>query len=625
MNKKYVPEYDGLRALAVLGVVFYHFGFKYLPGGFVGVDVFFVISGFLISRIILIELDEGKFSLIKFYERRFRRIAPALIVVLTITTLLFSFINFPSEFGGQQKSLAAALFSFSNIYFYYTTDYFQNNEFNPFLHTWSLAVEEQFYLVFPLILIALRRLDSKNRFPLLFVIGFVSLIAACLYVYVNASAAFYLPWLRAWELLMGTAIAVIGAQRFSSKTRIIFSYLGVGIILFSFVSFDAKMRFPGASAILPVVAAALVILGSGIQSLPNTILASRFPVFVGKVSYSLYLVHWPIACLFATFGLLDGARMSALGVFASAVGAWLSYRFIEQRFRYGSSKSPVRTYWTVLGCSVGVFCIGLMAGNLANSLWSSPQALALSKININSVGHLGNPACFLTSRNSGFSEYDQEACLSLSGTKENILIIGDSHSAHFMGSIKKLYPEANIMQSSASGCIPLLDAQGAERCTSLFSFMYTKWLPENAPKIKYVIISARWVAANAAGLEVLSNSIKKMGSMLVVLGPTPEYRLPLPKILALKEVYGIDLVKSLSRPERLQADLELERLLPPTVKYYSAAQKICSISTCAVYSSGVPSFFDKDHLTLEGADAVLEKLPLCLNVSNDFCMRKQKS
>jgi len=335
---QYRAEVDGLRAVAVMPVIFFHAGASQMPGGFVGVDIFFVISGFLITDILMRELRAGKFSLLGFYERRARRILPALFLVLFASFVAGAFIMLPYEFATFGRHIVAVVFFVSNIVFSWENGYFAPAaELNPLLHTWSLAVEEQYYILFPPFLWACWRWFRRGLVPLLILIAVGSLVLAEYLSIRSPSANFYLLPTRAWEILAGSLAAVYLMDRPVLRGWLaeIVGLAGLGAILVSIVAYDAYMPFPSAWALVPVLGAVAVILAASPATLAGKILGSRPFVGIGLISYSAYLWHQP---LLAFARLLDADKHYAAEVKLALIGvtlvlAWLTWRFVEQPFR----------------------------------------------------------------------------------------------------------------------------------------------------------------------------------------------------------------------------------------------------------------------------------------------------
>jgi peptidoglycan/LPS O-acetylase OafA/YrhL len=369
---RYRPEVDGLRAVAVLAVVLFHAGLGF-PGGYIGVDVFFVISGYLITSLIVNDLQQGRFTIVNFWERRARRIIPALAAVVLATLIAGWFLLLPRDYAALGKSAAWQSLFAANIYFWKATvsGYFLGAaDEMPLLHTWSLAVEEQFYLIVPLVLTALFRypgLRTRRVLAALFGVGIlVSLCASIYYVAYHRSLAFYFLPSRAWELLLGATLAILPAAWMIHQrpVREIVSYAGLAGILVPCLLYTGQTPFPGLAALPPCLGTALVVWGNGRveQGIPPSslgrLLATRPVVFIGLISYSLYLWHWPILAFskyyLAGEPLAPGNRIALVAL--AFVLAILSWRFIETPFRRkircARRKSVFTFAATALGASV---------------------------------------------------------------------------------------------------------------------------------------------------------------------------------------------------------------------------------------------------------------------------------
>ena len=291
---KYRVEIDGLRAIAVLPVILFHAGFELFSGGFVGVDVFFVISGYLITTILLKEIEEKRFSIINFYERRARRILPALFFVMLVCVPFACFWMTPGQLKEFSQSLMAVSLFVSNVLFWRQSGYFDNtSEEKPLLHTWSLAVEEQYYLVFPLFLVIFRRFGRNKVLWGIVVIAIFSFIASELGWRLSPSANFYLAITRAWELLIGSLVA-FSVSRHGVAANNGLSLLGLLLIAVPIFLYDATTPFPGVYALPPVLGTALVIKFAEKTTLTAKLLSWKVFVAIGLISYSAYLWHQPL-------------------------------------------------------------------------------------------------------------------------------------------------------------------------------------------------------------------------------------------------------------------------------------------------------------------------------------------
>ena len=330
---KYRADIDGLRAYAVLPVLFYHVGFGWSSGGFVGVDIFFVISGFLITNLIYKQVAADTFSFGTFYGRRIKRLFPALTAVMIFSGIGSFLLLTPDDF---EKFAGAAVFTpvgMSNIFFWLDSGYWDSSKYaKPLLHTWSLAVEEQFYLIWPLLLVLTFKFRRVLVLPLLFLLSLVSLIAAEVFLSTNPSAVFYLMPFRIAEF--GAGAALVWAPRLKNdKLEAVLLFGGLAIIIASTVLITEKMRFPGLLALVPCLGASLAIY-AGRAPIMSLALTNSVAVWLGKISYSLYLVHWPLIVFWKYFTLrpLSLTEQIIICVLSTVLGA-LSYFFIEQPFR----------------------------------------------------------------------------------------------------------------------------------------------------------------------------------------------------------------------------------------------------------------------------------------------------
>lgn len=367
---KYRPDIDGLRAIAVLAVVLYHFGFTPMRGGFVGVDVFFVISGYLITMIIAGELDAGRFTYSSFYERRIRRIFPALFAMLAVATIVGLVVLLPSDLLLLGKSLLATILFGSNLFLWRTSGYFNaTSEINPLLHTWSLAVEEQFYLVFPFVLALLMRTSLRFALAGLATMVAVSFLLCVVVQPIRPTATFYLLPFRAWELGVGALLALGAFPTIGSRfARDAISVGAIGLLLGSLFLIPAGSQFPGWMAAFPVIGTALLIhAGSCGGSVGTRLMSVRPLVFLGLISYSLYLWHWPLL-VFAKYVL----GLAPLGILVvpllilSLALAYASYRWVETPFRtkhWGASTRVLFRSGALAGAAAGIVGVSLLAAD----------------------------------------------------------------------------------------------------------------------------------------------------------------------------------------------------------------------------------------------------------------------
>jgi len=338
IQRKYHAEIDGLRAVAVLGVLLFHFEFSHFSGGFTGVDIFFVISGFLITQNILNDLRRGTFSFGGFYVKRMRRLFPALFVTLLLTTVFGYLLFTPEHYERLGKSLGCSVLSVSNFFFWKEAGYFDTaTAFKPLLHTWSLSVEEQFYLIWPTLLFFLVKFKKNFWLPLILILGsLLSLYFAEKWLASDPEGAFFLTPFRIVEFAIGAVL--VWFQQVRPKNRWIEEILllsGFCLIFYSFFAFDKGTSFPGLHALIPCAGAALAIY-SGKSRFIGLVLRNPLATGIGLISYSLYLVHWPLLIFYKYWKYSDLTLNERLYLFAASfLLAVLSYKFIEQPFRKG--------------------------------------------------------------------------------------------------------------------------------------------------------------------------------------------------------------------------------------------------------------------------------------------------
>ena len=606
---RYRPDIDGLRAIAVVLVVMYHLGIGFTKGGFVGVDVFFVISGFLITQIICADMENASFSLGQFYERRVRRIFPALFCVLLWTSVAGTLLLFPPELEYLGKAVAAATGFVANILFYNGSGYFAGtSEVIPLLHTWSLAVEEQFYLLFPLALAPLLRWRGGSRCLSALALGAALSFASCLVLtHYERSAAFFLLLPRAWELLLGCLLA-LGAfpELHSQRLRELASAVGLAAILVAGGAYNRNVSFPGWAALLPCVGAALVIhAGACGDTLVSRLLSSRGAVFIGLVSYSLYLWHWPIIVLYKShsgFAISDVERLW-LGVISLAVAA-LSWRYVEQPFRRRvifPRRRPLFLLATAASATAAGIAILLVAtGGLAARYPEQVRQLANFRYDPN--GPFRSGQCFISRAFSDTPSVSPD-CLRLDATRRNFLLVGDSHAAQYWAGLSAVFPDINFLQATASGCTPTLGAGGAPRCRSVLDQAYLDFIPNH--RLDGVIIAAKWAADDISSVVRTVELVRQSTALVYVFGPIVSYTDLLPRLLTRSEWLGDpSLVVRSREPDLKELDRAFARAVTAAgVHYVSIYQTMCdSADVCVTRDArGDPIQFDLGHLTKMGS------------------------
>ncbi|MEY4510800.1 MAG: O-acetyltransferase OatA [Pseudomonadota bacterium] len=614
MVHRYHPEVDGLRTVAVLPVLLFHAGLG-VTGGYVGVDVFFVISGFLITGLIL--HDGTDFSFVKFWERRLRRIAPAATVVVFTTLVVGWFVLFPRDLVNLGRSVVAQEAFVANIYFWRDLNYFAVDEARPLLHAWSLAVEEQFYFCLPLLLFVLRRVSKDSRFYALAAATLVSFVCSVHGVRAHPSATFYLLPTRAWELLIGATIAVRPElTREHRWTNELLAFVGLASILSAALLYTENTAFPGEAALLPCLGAGAVLVSNRQRlTLTGRLLASPALASVGKLSYSLYLWHWPLL-VYAGYmvpRLGTGDRVALL--LLSAGLAWLTWKYVEQPLRRRSVLTHKRHFFAAVGTSVGagiVVGLALSASGGAPSRWSE-DVLRYAQGKSDSDFRV---ELLLESARSGeligLGQPDQ-------GLPIELLVWGDSHAMSILHAVDMCCSEHHFRCTGAthSATAPLLDFPAE----NLFS------LREQAPqynqavadfvanhRVKRVLLTAFWSSYRdepagklEASLRETVRVLRHAGAEVFLMKDVPVPSFDVPIALARTAAVGGD-VATLSIPlaqhrklnARVNAVLESfsnegVHVVDPT----SALRGPTGRTVVAL--DGYALYFDHHHLSTHGA------------------------
>lgn len=603
----YRPDIDGLRAVAVAIVVLHHVALA--RGGFVGVDIFFVISGYLITRIILREIDAGSFSLLDFYTRRARRIFPALAAVLLASSLAATFLLFPNELMLFGKSLVHATFFVANIFFYREQGYFSlAGDVTPLLHTWSLAVEEQFYIAFPLLLLLVSRMGRRVVLIMMWALFAISLALAVYLVKHDTPAAFFLFPPRAWELLLGSLLAARAIPEIPQRYREPVAIAALAAILIATLTYHDDTPFPGLRALVPcLAAAALIHVGARGTTRVGTLLASAPFVALGLVSYSLYLWHWPLITFYKAY---TGTHLDVIEklilCLVSIAAAFASWRYIEQPFRAGHIRRVrIFSYSALAAAATCSFAIVFIASEgLATRYPESLRRIAAFKYDVDTNYRVGE--CFIDAKAPGAPTRVADKCLTIDAAKEDFLIIGDSHAAHYWAGFAEVFPEINFLQATANGCKPTYDGDGAPKCRSAMVHVLKDFLPHN--HIDAIILSARWSRANLRELLQTIDTLKGRVPNIIVLGPIAGYDEDLPRLLARANRQNNDEIvrQSRDRAPRSVDKAFADALLAKHVRYISVIDLLCGPTyECRTTSeSGLPLQFDRTHLTKEGAAEV---------------------
>lgn len=489
----YRREIDGLRALAVLPVILFHAGFETFSGGFVGVDVFFVISGYLITTIILAELEQGKFSIVNFYERRARRILPALFLVMLVCIPFAWFWLLPSDMKDFSQSLVAVSVFASNILFWRERGYFDTAaELKPLLHTWSLAVEEQYYVLFPLFLMLFWKLGKRWILVTLGLVFLASLTVAQWGAYAKPAAAFYLLPTRGWELLIGAFAAfylsTANRREFGKSLSEAAGWLGVALILYAVFAYSKATPFPGFYALVPTIGTVLIILFATQQTTVGKFVGNKVFVGVGLISYSAYLWHQPLFAFARHRSLPEPSHATFLLLSVlSLLLAYVSWKYVERIFRNKETIKRRRIFIYSLVGSIFFVAIGAQLTNYA----TKTEKISSQPSNLRPLEKHWKE-CF----NSGGEErndFIERPCVystqNGSSTKK-ILLIGDSHAQVLHYDItRNLKSDSDVVLYAGGSCPPFfrdLSTKCADFHRGAALYAYDKF------NVRSVILSARW-------------------------------------------------------------------------------------------------------------------------------------
>jgi len=643
---RYRKDIDGLRALAVVPVVLFHAGVEPFSGGFIGVDVFFVISGYLITSLIADEIRQGRFSIIRFYERRVRRIFPALLAVLIFASVASWRLLMPQQFDDFAISVLSTALFISNIHFASVAGYFAAPAIEkPLLHTWSLAVEEQFYLAFPLFLFIVHRWLKGGWVAWLAPLALVSFAISVWGVAHDPSVTFYLAQARVWELLLGSLLAVQAIPQLEGRIwRELGGMFGLGLIAWGLFTLTAQSPFPGANALLPAGGAALVIYSaSSGETTISKMLATRPLVFVGLISYSLYLWHWPLL-VFANFMQVDPLTwtQTAAVVALSFVMAILSWRFVELPFRKPAGVFRQKSLFAITAFAMSCLVAFGMLGHLAYGL---PGRLPPQVLQIAAFAGSQNPRqkdCF------GFIS-PKNACIYGANVSPEYAVWGDSHAdalIEMIGQVAGRHAQS-VKYLGATACPPVAGT-GIVLPAFRVCFTHNERILDyllSEPHLHTIIMASRWSLylegpnrdfgpaernemtnvwiTDETGsvmnlrereelfsiqMRITVKGLTDAGKTIVLVYPIPETGYVIPGTLSKMVTVGRN-PSEFIRPEnyyfrRHKFVFSVFDKLGPADKIIRIRpdQRLCDGVNCIVYANGQPLYRDGDHLSLAGAD-----------------------
>ncbi|MEJ6395521.1 acyltransferase family protein [Gymnodinialimonas sp. 2305UL16-5] len=594
-----------MRAIAVLPVILFHSGIEFFQGGFVGVDVFFVISGYLITSIIINEINSGNFSIAKFYERRARRIFPALFFVLAACIPFAYLWMLPEQLEDFALSVVSTVLFFSNFLFWSESGYFSTaSELKPLLHTWSLAVEEQFYIFFPLLLIFLARFKASYILPTLIGISVLSLALAEFSWRVSTGGEFFLSHTRFWELLAGATIALLGKEPRRICDNIL-SVIGLALIVFSILVFDATYPFPSLYTLVPVIGAALVIHFGTQGTLVARFLSCKIFVMIGLISYSAYLWHQPLFAFARLRSIGEPSHILMIGLsIASLLLAWATWKYVEQPFRKKrvSVFSQRRNIFWASGVAGSLLISIGLVGALSNGLPDRFDPMQLEIIDTAAASPMRDEC-----HSEPLSDFSAEESCVYFGNSPEIAIYGNSHGVELAyGLAQYLEPSGRSIQHfTVSGCPVSYGRTTEPYCNEFYDDRLSYILEQE--DIQHVILTYRTDLSGSDGaqsLVSLANHLNSQGKHVILVLQAPL----LPADVSSFVYHAIlnersDVLASPREEWRSINDhvySELENI-HPDISVVDLADVFCDEDACYAVRNSEALYFDDDHMSLSGA------------------------
>lgn len=629
----YRSDIDGLRAVAVLAVLVFHALPTVLPGGFVGVDIFFVISGYLISSILLSSLQQQSFSLLDFYSRRIRRIFPALITVFIASFAMGWYFFYADEFINLGRHMISSAAFIQNWMLASESGYFDTSaEIKPFLHLWSLGVEEQFYIIWPLLLWGAWKL-RLNLLKLMIICLAASFVWNIYELYVvQSTIAFYLPQVRFWELLIGAVLAYVHLQPTAETSREatslglvsenVRSVAGATLLLLSFFLINSQKVFPGFWAILPTLGAVLLISASPNAILNRTVLSNRVAVWFGKISYPLYLWHWVLLVYLRILepDLFAKVKFRLLALVLAVVLSWLTYRFIEKPLRFGGYGK--QKTWFLIPAMIGIIFLGREIQNqsgmgyrfTASTAYLGGDFQAQMRKNLEDDYQQNSAACDFSQPEKKTNQPKTDIakfCYEVDPKKQAVFLWGDSHAQMLGYGLRKNLPaDWQLLQVASVGCKPN-PIQAEDSSTSYCersNYVALEAIKKTHPQTVVLAQSTAWKLPE---VESLSSVLKKLGvERIVFVGQSPEWSDALPTLMMRKQVVGIpERTKSGLFPETLVINERTKQIFASPesgIAFVDLIDLFCNADGCLVYLGKDPvsgmTYFDSHHLSPVASD-----------------------
>jgi peptidoglycan/LPS O-acetylase OafA/YrhL len=640
MITKYRKDIDGLRAIAVMMVVLYHFGFTGITGGFVGVDVFFVISGFLITQILAKQISAKTFSFKEFYVRRIKRLMPAMLVMVGVSLAAFSFILLPNDYVMFSRSIIWVSAYLANIFYWkeYGGYFAGDAQEAPILHTWSLAVEEQFYLVWPIALIASYKFIGAKKTVWLSVIGTIFFVAFSeIATKMTVGAAYYLLPTRAYELMIGATLA-LAWYKLPNTNKVVtdlLSIVGLCAILYSAFTLTSHDTFPGLNALLPTIGAALLLYtnrdgfisvdgNDGNQGIVNKLISNKLFVFIGLISYSLYLWHWPMI-VYINYTAVEMTLISKLGLVVSAIGvAYLSYRYVETPFRL--TKKPSGEIVTKAYIIPSVLLIIISMVIISNNGFKSrfDDNINMMDTALNTHSNVLRSECH-SSLSDAKIKPNKDCLIGDKSSPIKGLLLGDSHANHNTGFLDVIAKKegVNIQDYTLDRCPPIIDLYWgkseykAKECKARNDIGMEHAISND---FDFIVLSASWpnerssmiFNENKGGflagkdieyelttkVEETINFYHKNKMKVIVITDAPFINNNKPNCPLKKELFNdsLDCSTSDSRNVFLDKVFKSLELKYDNLLVVEPRDLVCEKGICQLSLNGVPLYRDADHL-----------------------------
>ncbi|BEV00072.1 acyltransferase family protein [Novosphingobium olei] len=595
-----------------------------LTGGFVGVDIFFVISGYLIPQIIVREIEAGKFSIAAFYRRRARRILPALFVVLAATLACGWLILPPSEYKELARTAISTSLFVSNFDFAKHTGYFDTAaDLKPLLHMWSLAVEEQYYIIFPPLLYVLwRYIDRRNAQGLLWILAVAGLGISEIGIHLFHNAAYYLLPFRAFELLVGALFSICGLPPLSNeRARHATSLLGLGMMLVAIVFFTPDTRFPGVAALLPCVGAGLVIYaGISDETIGGRLLSFAPIVYVGAISYSLYLWHWPILAFLRNFTSAElPVTLATCAVLSAFVLAALSYHFVEQPFL--SAWGRTINYWKLFVIEAGIVVLVSGAIYLSHGLPHRFSPAAQQFFAANQDFNHRRDECHDNGDQDGIA-YTKSCVFGASTVKPDLAVWGDSHGAELVAYLgeRAAREGRSVRELTSSACPPALQFATRKRpyCSRVNRETLAALIRD--PAIRTVVLTANGARYGdkfelETGMRASINALLKARKRVVLIKQIPNMPYDIAEKAGISEQYdlpmdALGLPGSTARADAKTYDTFLDKLSREYgLAIYDPKVVLCAADFChGVRNGSIVLYYNPDHLSMSGVSFAFKPL-----------------